>query len=123
VICNHFEVEVLRIIGKYFKVEDPAGYITSGGTEGNLAGIWWSKLYLINQNSELINNIQKSVYDYQNELKSNKSISQENYREMLKAKKTLKKLKNPFMIMAEEPHTHYSAAKCANLLQLNIEKI
>lgn len=34
------------MIGRYFGIEKPVGYIASGGTEGNLAGIWWGKRYL-----------------------------------------------------------------------------
>jgi glutamate/tyrosine decarboxylase-like PLP-dependent enzyme len=43
---NECEVEVIKIVGRYFGIEKPVGYIASGGTEGNLAGIWWGKRYL-----------------------------------------------------------------------------
>lgn len=51
------EVEVIKILGKYFglKEEESRGYVTSGGTEGNMAGIWWAKLRLSgNSNRNLI---------------------------------------------------------------------
>lgn len=40
------ENEVIRMLGKHLEIEKPVGYITSGGTEGNLAGVWWCKRYL-----------------------------------------------------------------------------
>jgi hypothetical protein len=40
------ELDVMKILGNYYGIEKPIGYITSGGTEGNLAGIWWCKRYL-----------------------------------------------------------------------------
>ncbi len=40
------ELDVMKTLGNYFGIEKPIGYITSGGTEGNLAGIWWCKRYL-----------------------------------------------------------------------------
>ncbi len=42
------EIEVLYMFADYFKVsrEQIRGYVTTGGTEGNLAGLWWAREYL-----------------------------------------------------------------------------
>lgn len=33
-------------MGKLMGIQDAAGYMSSGGTEGNLAAIWWCKTNL-----------------------------------------------------------------------------
>ncbi|MDQ7089069.1 MAG: pyridoxal-dependent decarboxylase [Methylococcales bacterium] len=45
------EIEAIEILGHYFGLpkEVARGYITTGGTEANLACLWWSKLWLARQ--------------------------------------------------------------------------
>ena len=44
------EREIFSILGKYYGLADneARGYVTTGGTEGNFAALWWSKRFLIN---------------------------------------------------------------------------
>lgn len=48
------EIEILYMFADYFNFsrELIRGYVTSGGTEGNLAGLWWAREYLINKSKE-----------------------------------------------------------------------
>src|SRR5438045_741970 len=43
------EREVISILEKFYglKPDEARGYVTTGGTEGNFAGLWWSKRYLV----------------------------------------------------------------------------
>lgn len=47
------EREVIEILGKCFGLakEHTRGYVTSGGTESNMAAIWWAKLKLMNKST------------------------------------------------------------------------
>lgn len=41
-----FEQEVIALCARYLGMaEDTRGYITTGGTEGNFAGLWWAREY------------------------------------------------------------------------------
>ena len=40
--ANAIELEVLSICGKLLNIKEPYGYVTTGGTEGNHACIWWN---------------------------------------------------------------------------------
>ena len=43
------ERELIAILEQYYGLpkDGARGYVTTGGTEGNFAGLWWSKRYLI----------------------------------------------------------------------------
>lgn len=49
-VKNH-ERKLISILSRFYGMSDTSlrGYVTTGGTEGNFAGIWWSKRYLINK--------------------------------------------------------------------------
>lgn len=46
---NPHEKEVIEVMGKLLGINDVSGYMTSGGTEGNLAAIWWCKTNLLSK--------------------------------------------------------------------------
>ena len=48
------EIEVIKILGKYFGLNENEvrGYVTSGGTESNMAAIWWAKRRLTIQQTD-----------------------------------------------------------------------
>src|SRR5262245_55293881 len=50
------EREIISILEKYYglPLNDARGYITTGGTEGNFASLWWSKRYLINKSLDTL---------------------------------------------------------------------
>ena len=54
---NPHEQEVIEIMGKLLGIPNVAGYLTSGGTEGNLAAIWFCKNNLIGKSLPLIKEI------------------------------------------------------------------
>src|SRR5438045_2513352 len=43
------ERAIIMILEKFYglKPDEARGYVTTGGTEGNFAGLWWSKRYLV----------------------------------------------------------------------------
>ena len=47
------EYEVLHMLGGLYGVDEPEGYITSGGTEGNIVGIWCGR-NLLSKSAEKI---------------------------------------------------------------------
>ena len=44
------ERAIISILAKYYGLpkDEARGYVTTGGTEGNFASLWWSRRYLIN---------------------------------------------------------------------------
>jgi glutamate/tyrosine decarboxylase-like PLP-dependent enzyme len=46
-------------MGKVMGIENPAGYVTSGGTEGNMACLWWCRLYLSKVSAEIRYRLEK----------------------------------------------------------------
>lgn len=50
---KNIEREVFNILGRVFSISDARGYITSGGTEANLAALWWAKRSLMAQSNNL----------------------------------------------------------------------
>jgi hypothetical protein len=52
---NPHEREVVEIFGRLLGIDDISGYMTSCGSESNLACIWWSKLNLLMNSRPQIN--------------------------------------------------------------------
>jgi hypothetical protein len=44
---NEHECQTIDIMSKVLGIKDPKGYLTSGGTEGNISATWWCKRYLL----------------------------------------------------------------------------
>lgn len=58
-----FEQEVIELSSRYLGLKsETRGYITSGGTEGNFAGIWWAREFCKNLGSKPILYISDAVH-------------------------------------------------------------
>src|SRR3990167_9249144 len=136
------ERAILSILEKYYGAEKNSirGYVTSGGTEGNFAGLWWSKRYLINKSLEKLirfdgllkqklkedqdfsvelNKI--SLNDYGNRLRSMEMILKVKF-EIEKLKETVYQITTPTVFYTKS-HTHYSVPKISEILHLNSKPI
>lgn len=133
---------VLRILEKFYGLTkgDARGYVTTGGTEGNFAGIWWSKRYLINnamsillktddsvklqmkEEQDLLNALSKiPTNDYENSVTQLRKIIE--IRNAIVANKNIvQQLLTPTVFFTKN-HTHYSVPKIAEILHLNIRPI
>lgn len=58
---NPHEKEVVEIMGKLLGIQDVTGYMSSGGTEGNLAAIWWCKTNLTSRSKWRMGEIKQQV--------------------------------------------------------------
>jgi hypothetical protein len=47
-----FEQDIIRMFARLYKTDQMRGFITSGGTEGNFAGLWWNRDYLCHQSKD-----------------------------------------------------------------------
>lgn len=54
------EYEVLHMLGELYDINEPDGYLTSGGTEGNIVGIWCGR--------NLLSKLVKKIYIVKTEL-------------------------------------------------------
>lgn len=136
------ERRLISILSKFYGMEEGSmrGYVTTGGTEGNFAGIWWSKRYLINKAINLLmstddkvkqltkqeeqqmldlNKIPINDYKQRNEQLQN-IINTKN--DITKHKNIVQQIITPTVFYAKGS-THYSVPKIAEIQRLNIKPI
>ncbi len=136
------ERKVISILEKYYGLNegDARGYVTTGGTEGNFASIWWSKRYLINSALDALvekDNTIKLQLKEEQELKAaltkipiNDYQVRANHLQKILAirdaisenKNIVQQLLTPTVFYAKG-HTHYSIPKIAEVSRLNIEPV
>lgn len=136
------EREILSIIERYFGIERDGikGYVTSGGTEGNFAALWWSRRYLINNEIKQIiasdDTIKQRLSDEQEAFAELAKISNYDYENKIKQldkilmikdeialnKEIIQQLVVPTIFYSKDA-THYSVAKIAEILRFNIKGV
>lgn len=136
------EREVINILEKFYGLEknEARGYVTTGGTEGNFAGLWWSKRYLINRGLDIlisyddkIKLLAKEEQDLTAELAK---IALNDYRnraaqlqKILDIKNQITEFKNVVQqlttptVFYTKGSTHYSIPKISEILHLNIRAV
>ncbi len=133
---------LIRILEKFYGLDkdDARGYVTTGGTEGNFAGIWWSKRYLINHTMSTLlqtdDTVKLQTKEEQDLLVALAKIPNNDYasravqlqkildvRDVIAANKSIiQQLLTPTVFFTKD-HTHYSVPKVAEILHLNIRPI
>lgn len=136
------ERKLIRILEKYYGLSknEARGYVTTGGTEGNFASLWWSKRYLINcalstlikiddeiklqqkKEQELLVALAKIPHNaYQHRA--------EHLQKILDLKNTMSSNQNivqqlltPTVFFSKNA-THYSIPKISEILRLNIRTV
>ena len=136
------EREVIAILERFYGLnkDDARGYVTTGGTEGNFAALWWSKRYLINNaidsliktddlikqqlkeeqdlsvalNKMPINSYQARAVHLQKIIDMKNSISEN--------KNIVQQLLTP-TVFYSKGHTHYSIPKIAEIQRLNFKPV
>lgn len=133
---------LIHILEKYFGLNknEARGYVTTGGTEGNFASLWWSKRYLINcaldklietddqikvmakQEQELMAALAKiSINAYQERASHlQKIIDVKN--DLHERKEIMQQLLTPTVFYSKDA-THYSIPKISEILRLNIHTV
>ena len=133
---------LIAILEKFYGLapDQVRGYVTTGGTEGNFAGLWWSKRYLINKIVDLLikhDNIIKLHNKEEQELTvALAKISLNNYQaraEILDKILYLKNLASDQKVIVQQfltptvffakGSTHYSIPKISEILRLNIRAV
>lgn len=136
------ERELITILEQYYGLakNEARGYVTTGGTEGNFASIWWSKRYLINsaidalikrddmiklqlkEEQELTVALAKiPINDYQVRVAHlQKMIDIKNA--IYENRNIVQQLLTPTVFYAKD-HTHYSVPKIAEVSRLNIKPV
>lgn len=136
------ERAVLSILEKYYGVEKGGtrGYVTTGGTEGNFASLWWSKRYVINKSLDnlvgadsVVKLKQKEEQELMTELNK---IPVNQYERRATCLESLLKLKEEIATYKEKVqqivtptvfytkgHTHYSVPKISEILHLSTRPI
>lgn len=136
------ERKLIAILEKFYGLTEHSvrGYVTTGGTEGNFAGLWWSKRYMINtvlpelikkddeikqlikEEQELQAGLAKIPNnDYQNRVIHLQKML-DNRDAAAKSNGIVQQLLIPTVFFTKD-HTHYSIPKIAEILRLNIRPI
>ena len=136
------ERRLIAILEKFYGLPEHSirGYVTTGGTEGNFAGLWWSKRFMINtllseivkkddeikqlisEEQELLTGLAKIPNnDYQNRVQQLQKII-DNRDTVSKKNSLVQQLLIPTVFFTKD-HTHYSIPKIAEILRLNIRPI
>ena len=133
---------LIKILEKFYGLakDDARGYVTTGGTEGNFAGIWWSKRYLINHAMSMLlqtdDAVKLQMKEEQDFLGALSKIPNNDYvnsatqlRKILDIKNAIAVNKNIIQqlltptVFFTKDHTHYSVPKIAEILHLNIRTV
>lgn len=136
------EREIISILEEFYgmKKDDARGYVTTGGTEGNFAGLWWSKRFLISQSLDhliKVDDIIKLKNKEENEL--TKALTKipltdlgsrvDQLQKIVDIKNTVNSNKNIVQqlltptVFYTKGHTHYSVPKISEILHLNIRPV
>lgn len=136
------ERAIIMILEKFYglKPEEARGYVTTGGTEGNFAGLWWSKRYLVSlaidelikidatlklqakeeQDISLaLTKIPLNQYQTRAELLQ-KCVNQKN---LMASHRTIHQQLLTPTVFFTKGHTHYSIPKISEILHLNIRPV
>lgn len=136
------EREVITLLSQYYGMpeKEMRGYVTTGGTEGNFAALWWSKRYVVSQCVDELSKVDseyklmmKAVQELQNALQK---IPLDEYRDrnthleeivrlktLIDEKKGLiQQIRTPTVFYTKN-HTHYSVPKISEILHLNIRPV
>jgi histidine decarboxylase len=136
------EREIISILEKFYglPLNDARGYVTTGGTEGNFASLWWSKRYIINNAVDKLIEMDNQVKLKQKEeqeltaLLAKIPMNQyqariEHLEKIIAAKNTIIDDKNvsqqlitPTVFFCKG-HTHYSIPKISEVLRLNVRPV
>jgi histidine decarboxylase len=136
------ERELIKILERYYGMPEDTlrGYVTTGGTEGNFASMWWSKRYMINcALDDLIkidNTIKLQTAEEQElfavlakipltEYQERATILQKiiDHSKAIAANKNIQQQYLTPTIFFCKGHTHYSIPKIAEVLRLNIRPV
>lgn len=136
------ERAIISILERFYGVEKDQirGYVTTGGTEGNFAGLWWSKRYLINKALDKLIEIDDAI---KLQIKSEQELTAalakipiNHYQERANYLQEIINIKNKIAVdknnvqqlltptvFYAKGHTHYSVPKIAEVLRLNIRPV
>ncbi len=136
------ERHLIAILEKYYGLpkDGARGYVTTGGTEGNFAGLWWSKRYLISNDMDTLiklDDMTKKLTKQEQELTValtkiplnayqeraqhlQKMIDTKN--EIADKKNITQQLLTPSVFYTKDK-THYSIPKIAEIQRLNIKPV
>ena len=136
------EREIISILEKFYglPLNDARGYVTTGGTEGNFASLWWSKRYIINKSIDTLienDNLTKLHQKEEQEVEAALAkIPLNQYQKRIEQLQRIIKLKNfitenknisqqlitPTVFYCKG-HTHYSIPKISEVLRLNTRPV
>jgi len=61
IYTNEDERKVITDFGKFIGLENPRGYFTSGGTDGNMGAFWWHRKILEGKSYHIVESINKEI--------------------------------------------------------------
>ncbi len=136
------ERKLLAMLEKFYGMPEHSvrGYVTTGGTEGNFAGLWWSKRFMINMALQALvqkdDEIKQLIREEQALLAGLAKIPKDDYKNrtgqltrimdnrdaVTKENALVQQLLIPTVFFTKD-HTHYSIPKISEILRLNVRPI
>lgn len=136
------ERDIIFILERFYGLSqgDARGYVTTGGTEGNFASLWWSKRYLINNSLEKLIKFDNAIKLQQKEEKQIEAelpripndhyiVRLEKLQKIIDIKNKISEDKNVVQqlltptVFYSKGHTHYSIPKISEVLRLNVRPV
>lgn len=136
------ERSIIGILEKFYGMNEgqARGYVTTGGTEGNFASLWWSKRYLINSALSNLIAIDNKIKLQTNEVQEleaelaripfsdlpTRVTRLQRIIELNKLMTTNRNIVQQLLtptVFYSQGHTHYSVAKIAEILKLNTRPV
>lgn len=136
------ERDIIFVLEKFYGLQqgDARGYVTTGGTEGNFASLWWSKRYLINSSVDTLIKFDNSIKLHQKQEQELEAelprIPHDNYQVRLDILQQIIDIKNQISaekniiqqlltptVFYSKGHTHYSIPKISEVLRLNVRPV
>ena len=136
------ERKLIAILEGFYglKKNEARGYVTTGGTEGNFASLWWSKRYMINSVLPTLIQIDDAIklqFKEEQELMAGlakipltdsparatqlqKILDVKNV--IVEKQDVVRELTTPTVFYTKD-HTHYSIPKVADILRCNIRPV
>ena len=123
--AKHLERDVIELLGGLFGLppDQSRGYVTSGGTEANLACLWWCRQWLAEQADGHLKSLRANLEMKRLALSLIMKTDQGRARldihlDYLLAKTKLAEADKPLVFFTAD-HTHYSIQKLCHLMQLD----
>ena len=117
--AKDIERKVIRMLGHFFGLskQQARGYVTSGGTEANFAGLWWCQLWLREKSKKKSASLAQKLEIFKKRFENNTKIDASLFEAYLTLNRQIEEADRPVVYFSDQ--THYSISKICEMMHLN----